>query len=44
MTYCQAGVVMIEEQQRQLERKNRIIPDLPFRIGLGLSDEVDKQV
>jgi hypothetical protein len=38
---------MIEEQQRELNRqssedKNRIAPGLPFRIGFGLSDEVDR--
>ena len=42
------GVVMIEEQQRELERqnsegKNCIAPGLPSRIGFGLSDEVDRQ-
>lgn len=41
------GIVMIEEQQRELNRqnsedKNRIAPGLPFRIGFGLSDEVDR--
>lgn len=43
-----AGVVMLEEQQREVERqtsenKNSTAPYLPFRIGFGLSDELDKQ-
>ena len=43
-----AGVVMIEEQERELEYQklggeNLIAPGLPFRIGSGLSDEVDTQ-
>jgi tetratricopeptide (TPR) repeat protein len=43
-----AGVVMLEEQQREVERqtsesKNSIAPGLPFRIGFGLSDELDRQ-
>jgi hypothetical protein len=38
---------MIEEQQREQKYqsspgKNCIAPGLPFRIGFGLSDEVDK--
>jgi hypothetical protein len=41
------GIVMIEEQQRELKRqnsedKNRVAPGLPFKIGFGLSDEVDR--
>lgn len=42
-----AGIVMIEEKYRENEYqasqgKNRIAPGLPFKIGFGLSDEVDK--
>lgn len=41
------GIVMIEEQQRKLkyqnlEGKKRTTPGLSFRVGLGLSDEVDR--
>lgn len=41
------GVVMLEEQQREVERqtsesKNSVAPGLPFRIGFGLSDQSDR--
>lgn len=41
------GIVKIEEQQRELKRqnskdKNLTATGLPFRIGFGLSDEVDR--
>jgi hypothetical protein len=37
-----AGVVMIEERKRESERKDPIAPGLSFRVGLGLSDEIDR--
>lgn len=41
------GVVMIEEKRRDAERQNDgseglVAPGMPFRVGYGLSDEIDK--